>query len=55
MECGGARWSLNGAESVLRLRALQCSGDWDAYLDFHHAQERLRKYPSLHFDNRLAA
>ncbi len=56
MECGSARWSLDGAEAVLRLRALRCSADWDAYLDFHREQERLRNYPSsLPFDNRLAA
>lgn len=55
MECGSARWSLDGAEAVLRLRALRCSGDWDAYLPFHRAQEQRRNYPSLHFDNRLAA
>lgn len=55
MECGSARWSLDGAEAVLRLRALRCSGDWDAYLAFHREQERLRNYPSLPFDNRLAA
>lgn len=55
MECGSARWSLDGAEAVLHLRALQCSGDWDAYLDFHRERERLRNYPSLPFDNRMAA
>jgi hypothetical protein len=55
MECGSARWSLDGAEAVLRLRALRCSQDWDAYLAFHREQERLRNYPSLPFDNRLAA
>jgi hypothetical protein len=27
MECSGARWSLDGAEAVLRLRALQMGGD----------------------------
>ena len=31
MEVTGARWSLAGAEAVLRLRALQASGDFDAY------------------------
>lgn len=51
MECSGARWSLTGAEAVLRLRALRMSGDWDEYIDFHKREERLRNYP----DQRLAA
>lgn len=51
MECSGARWSLKGAEAVLRLRALRMSGDWDEYREFHQDQERLRNYP----EQRLAA
>jgi hypothetical protein len=51
MECSGARWSLTGAEAVLRLRALRMSGDWDEYIDFHKREEGLRNYP----DQRLAA
>src|SRR5437773_10447358 len=31
MDRTGARWSLKGAEAVLRLRALRTSGDFDAY------------------------
>jgi len=54
MECSGARWSLKGAEAVLRLRALRMSGDWDEYLAFHKAQERQRNYPQWP-DQRLAA
>lgn len=45
MEVSGARWSLQGAEAVLRLRALRMSGDWDEYLPFHKRAERLRNYP----------
>lgn len=45
MECSGARWSLQGAEAVLRLRALHMSGDWDDYVEFHKRQERQRNYP----------
>jgi hypothetical protein len=30
----GARWSLSGAEAILRLRALRASGDFDAYWEF---------------------
>ena len=35
----GARWGLDGAEAVLRLRALKTSGDLDAYWDFHRQRE----------------
>ena len=31
----GARWSLAGAEAILRLRALRTSGDFDDYWQFH--------------------
>jgi hypothetical protein len=45
MECSGARWSLEGAEAVLQLRALHMSGDWDEYWVYHRKQERQRNYP----------
>jgi hypothetical protein len=38
----GARWDLVSAEAVLRLRALQSNGDWDAYWTFHQRQHALR-------------
>ncbi len=48
MERTGARWSLVGAEAVLRLRALRASGDFDDYWDFHlereHERNHLRRY-----------
>lgn len=40
----GARWSLVGAEAILRLRALRISGDFDAYWTFHLARERQRTH-----------
>jgi hypothetical protein len=45
MELSGARWSLEGAEAVLQLRALVMSGDWKEYYAFHKQGERLRNYP----------
>src|SRR5690606_9755667 len=42
MDRTGARWSLTGAEAVLRLRALRASKDFDAYWTFHLEQDRLR-------------
>jgi hypothetical protein len=40
----GARWSLRGAEAVLKLRALRSSGDFEEYWTFHLAQERARTH-----------
>lgn len=42
MDRTGARWSLTGAEAVLRLRAVRASGDFDAYWEFHLTQEKTR-------------
>lgn len=47
MDITGARWSLAGAEAVLRLRALRSSGDFDDYWHFHEAQEAKRNHASL--------
>src|SRR5215212_3330784 len=44
MEVTGARWSLTGAEAVLRLRSLWSSGDFEAYWQFHLAQECKRHH-----------
>jgi len=43
----GARWSLTGAEAVLRLRALRASGDFDDYWQFHVAKEHERMSASM--------
>lgn len=57
MELTGARWSLDGAEAVLRLRALRASGDFEEYMAFHRRQDRQRNYGSVKRDNepKLAA
>jgi hypothetical protein len=44
LDITGARWSLRGAEAVLKLRALRSSGDFDEYWAFHLAQERARNH-----------
>ncbi|MDY7011641.1 MAG: ISKra4 family transposase [Planctomycetota bacterium] len=48
MEVTGARWSLKGAEAVLRLRALRSSRDFDEYWNFHEAQEYERNHRSFY-------
>jgi hypothetical protein len=44
MNVTGARWSLDGAEAVLRLRALRSSGDFDDYWEFHEIREYERNH-----------
>ena len=46
MEVTGARWSLDGAEAVLRLRALAGNGDFDDYFDYHLKQQKQRDHDS---------
>jgi hypothetical protein len=47
MDITGARWGLEGAEAVLRLRALKSNGDIDQYWRFHLSQERQRVHEAL--------
>lgn len=42
----GAHWSLLGAEAILKLRALNSSGDMAAYWTFHEAREYERNHAS---------
>jgi hypothetical protein len=46
----GARWSLAGAEAIVRLRALRTSGDFDAYWTFHIDKERQRVHLDRYAD-----
>ena len=50
---GAARWSLKGAEALLRLRALRSSGDFAAYWSFHVAQEYQRNHVALYADGNV--
>ena len=45
MDITGARWGLDRAEAILKLRSLKISGDLPAYLAFHFEQEHKRSYP----------
>jgi hypothetical protein len=44
MDITGARWSLGGAEAVLRLRSLHASGDYTEYWAYHEAAEYERNH-----------
>jgi len=48
MDVTGARWSLTGAEAVLRLRALRSSHDFDEYWIFHETREYERTHQALY-------
>jgi len=50
MEITGARWSLEGAEAILRLRSLRASGDLDAYWR-HHEQRELERNHAAQYAN----
>jgi hypothetical protein len=46
MDLTGARWGLDGAEAILKLRALRSNGDFEQYWHYHLAQERRRVHES---------
>ena len=46
MDITGARWGLDGAEAVLKLRALRTNGDFDDYWRFHLNREQQRVHLS---------
>lgn len=46
LDIGGARWSTQGAEAVLLLRAVVLSGDFDSYWAFHRAAVYQRVHAS---------
>lgn len=51
LDITGARWSLRGAEAVLKLRSLHSSGDFEEYWAFHLAQEHVRNH-EVHYANK---
>ncbi len=50
LDVTGSRWSLQGAEAILKLRSLKSSGDFDAYWLFHKQQSRERLYSDFKCD-----
>ena len=47
----GARWSLEGAQAILWLRAIRANGDLDAYWNWHIQQEHQRNHLSRYQDS----
>jgi hypothetical protein len=53
MDITGARWGLERAEAILKLRALKSSGDFEEYFSFYKAQSRQRNHISRYKFNPL--
>jgi len=51
MDITGARWGLEGAEAVLKLRALHASHEFGQYRAFHLRQEHQRIHQARYRDN----
>ena len=48
MERAGMRWSLEGAQTMLDLRSIHISGQWDEFTAHRIRKETERLYPHLH-------
>ena len=55
MDITGARWGLDGAEAVLKLRALIATGDFDDYWRFHLRQEHQRIHRAIYREDLVLA
>lgn len=44
LDLTGARWGLEGAEAILKLRALRTNGDRQSHRSFHLSEERQRAH-----------
>jgi hypothetical protein len=55
MDITGARWGLEGAEAVLKLRAITTNGDLGAYWRFHLRREHERIHHAKYRDSQVLA
>ncbi|NNN09273.1 MAG: ISKra4 family transposase [Acidimicrobiaceae bacterium] len=53
MDITGARWSVEGAEAVLKLRAVRANGDFQDYWRFHLDEERHRIHETRYADQTI--
>jgi len=53
LDLTGARWGLQGAEAILKLRALRSNGHFDQYWRFHLSQERNRVHETRYLNNTI--
>ena len=50
MERSGMRWSADGAEAMVKMRAAYLSRDFDEYWHWHIAQDQERLYPKARWE-----
>ena len=55
MDITGARWGLEGAEAILKLRALIATGDFEDYWRFHLRREHERIHHASYRDSHVLA
>jgi hypothetical protein len=55
MEQAGMRWTKDGAQAILNLRAVRLTNDWDAYWQFHRQQQHERLYPAAPMPTQVEA
>jgi hypothetical protein len=55
MDITGARWGLEGAEAILKLRAITASGDFEDYWRFHLRQEHKRIHGVIYREDLILA
>jgi len=55
MDITGARWGLEGAEAILKLRAVIASGDFENYWSFHLRREYERIHHAKYRDGLVLA
>ncbi|HEX9519749.1 MAG TPA: hypothetical protein VF940_26680, partial [Streptosporangiaceae bacterium] len=53
MDITGARWSVPGAEAILKLRALTANGDFDTYWTHHLQQEQHRNHHARYLNTAI--
>lgn len=53
MDITGARWSVEGAEAVLKLRAVRANDDFDEYWSFHLTMERHRVHQTRYANDTI--
>ena len=53
MDITGARWSVHGAEAVLKLRATRANGDFGAYWQWHLRQEQRRVHEARYLNGAI--
>ncbi len=53
MDITGARWSVDGAEAVLKLRALRANDDFHEYWRYHLHNERHRVHETRYANETL--